>query len=270
MKDSPVVVMDRASSNAEGGFLVEARDVALGYESRKVVLRNVDWTIRAGDFWFLIGPNGVGKSTLLRAILQNLRPASGTLRLAPELASRRRIGFVPQRCDLRPTLPMRVCDFVMLGLVGTRIDRREARENLHWALEQVGLSALSRADFWALSGGQRQRALVARGLIRRPLLLLLDEPTSGLDAISEAGLLRTVGDLHRAGIALVFVTHRVSLAARHGSHVALVSAGGGVFGRREEVLTPTRLRDTYGVSFDPTWWGVVVDASEGDEGGSAT
>ena len=263
--------MTRSPTDMAGGGaapLLEARGLALDY-GRGPVLRNIDLTVRTGQLWFLLGPNGAGKSTLLRAVLQTLRPRAGTLRLAAELDSCRRVGFVPQRCDLRPTLPMRVCDFVTLGLVGTRVGRRAADDNLRWALHQVGLVGLRNADYWELSGGQRQRALVARGLIRRPRLLVLDEPTTGLDATSEARLLRTVEDLHRdVELAIIVVTHTVALAARHATHVALLSGGSGVLGRREEVLTPARLREAYGVVFDPTWSPLAVrnPEAEGGEG----
>ena len=109
--------------------VIEAQGLVLGYDGR-VVLRDVDITIRPGEFWFLLGPNGSGKTTLLRALLGVLPPRAGRLSLHPDLAGRRRIGVVPQRCDLNPALPTTVREFVLLGTVGARAPGREeqARE----------------------------------------------------------------------------------------------------------------------------------------------
>jgi ABC-type Mn2+/Zn2+ transport system ATPase subunit len=223
-----------------------ARGLALEYPGRPV-LREVELQVRKGEFWYFVGPNGSGKSTLLRAILGSISPSQGSLELAPSLTSHRKIGFVPQRCDLKPTLPMTVSEFVLLGLAGTRISRREARANLAWALEKVGLPEKADQDYWSLSGGQRQRALVARGLVRRPDLLILDEPTNGLDIAAEETLVRLVVSLnHDTGVTVIFVTHVIGLPLRFGTHTALFHGGSITSGRREEVLTDSLLGEAYG------------------------
>jgi zinc transport system ATP-binding protein len=160
--------------------LLKATGLSLGY-GRRMVLRGVNLSVSPGEFWFLLGPNGEGKTTLVRAILGALPPRSGRLWLDPELGRRERIGFVPQRCDINPTLSTTLGEFTMLGLVGIATPAHERRERLAWALDKVGLGRLEEKDYWALSGGQRQRALVARALVRRPSVLILDEPTNGLD-----------------------------------------------------------------------------------------
>jgi zinc transport system ATP-binding protein len=236
----------------EKPVVLQADALELGYGGQ-TILTEIHWTLREGEFWFLIGPNGTGKTTLLRAVLGALRPRSGTMDLSPKLGGGRRIGFVPQRCELKPTLPMTVSDFVRLGLTGTGIPRREASENLRWALQEVGLEHRERADYWSLSGGQRQRALVARGLVRRPDLLILDEPTNGLDLPSEESFLALVEKLNREhGITVVLVTHAIGLAARFATHVALVREGRVLTGRTEDVLVASQLRSAYGVSVDVT------------------
>jgi zinc transport system ATP-binding protein len=227
--------------------ILRATGLSLGY-GRGRVLEGVDIEIRRGELWFFIGPNGTGKTTFLKALLGALKPRRGTLELAPELASRRRVGFVPQRCDLKPTLPMTVSEFVLLGLEGTRSGRDEARESLEWALEKTGIAERGRRDYWSLSGGERQRALIARGLVRRPELLILDEPTNGLDAAAEEALVQLVAALNRdPGITVLFVTHVIALAARFASHVALFHEGRVTAGPRGAVLTGPRLREAYGV-----------------------
>src|SRR5215213_4257451 len=175
--------------------LIRATALSASY-GRRTILRDVQLDIRAGDFWFLLGPNGQGKTTLLRCLLGLLKPQSGTLWMSPELQGRQRLGFVPQRCDLNPTLPTTVREFVLLGLVGVRADRANREDRLAWALRRVGLADKVEESYWSLSGGQRQRALVARALVRRPRLLVLDEPTNGLDLPTEESLLGFLADLN--------------------------------------------------------------------------
>jgi ABC-type Mn2+/Zn2+ transport system ATPase subunit len=223
------------------------RDVAAGYGSRPV-LTAVNLEVLPGEFWFFLGPNGEGKTTLLKTLLGTLRPQRGTVEWRPDFADRRRWGFVPQRCDLNPTLPTTVREFVLLGLVGIRAGAAERRERLSEALNAVGLAGLAGRSYWALSGGQRQRALVARALVRRPSLLVVDEPTTGLDLAAEEALLESLAVLNRTrGLTVLFVTHELVTAARHATHAALFQGGSVLAGRVEEVFTEAGLEATYGV-----------------------
>ncbi len=227
--------------------LVRAEDLGLGYGRRRV-LSGVNWTVRAGEYWFVLGPNGEGKSTLLRALLGLLDPLAGRLDWSGDLAGRRRVAFVPQRCDLNPTLPTTVREFVAQGFVGLRLPAGDRERRLGEALDRVGLGGQALRSYWALSGGQRQRAVVARALVREPRLLILDEPTNGLDLTSEDQLMEALARLRRAhGLTLILVTHDLAMAARHASHVALVHAGAVQVGTRDEVLTTARLRAAYAV-----------------------
>jgi ABC-type Mn2+/Zn2+ transport system ATPase subunit len=230
--------------------VLSTRGLTLAY-GRRTVLEEVTLEVRQGECWFFLGPNGSGKTTLLRAILGILEPRTGTLSLDPISASRERIGFVPQRCDLNPTLPTTVREFVLLGLVGLRLRRRDEHERLAWALTKVGLAAMASRNYWALSGGQRQRAVVARTLIRRPSLLILDEATTGLDLPTAEEFLQTVSELNRAdGLTILFVTHDLTLATRHATHVALFAGGRVIAGPGRDVLSPENLQRAYGVPVD--------------------
>ncbi len=233
--------------------LVQAQALSLGYGPR-TVLDRVELRIRCGDFWFLLGQNGTGKTTLLRALLGLLRPLAGTIQSHLVQARRDRVGFVPQRPQLSPGLPTTVREFVQLGLVGIAVSRHDRAERLGWALEHVGLQGMERHDYWSLSGGQRQRALVARALVRRPAFMVMDEPTAGLDPAAETSLLTCLERLNREqSLTVVCVSHDLAIAARYASHVALFSGGSVHAGPARDVLTPDNLAQVYGVGLSVDW-----------------
>lgn len=231
-------------------WLVRLGGVSLGY-GRTPILESVSIEISHGQFWSVVGPNGAGKSTLINALLGTARPFRGQLDHSRELEGRRRIGFVPQRCEIKRTLPTTVREFVSLGLVGIRVDRAGRRERLEWALGHSGLLGCEERDYWSLSGGQRQRALVARALVRRPLLLLLDEPTAGLDLVATEDLLDCLVEIHqsRERPAIVFVTHELMFALRHGSRFALCGNRQVLCGDATTTLSPENLERAYGRPF---------------------
>ena len=230
--------------------VLKTTGLSLAY-GRRIVLEDVDLEVRQGEFCFFLGPNGSGKTTMIRAILGILRSRTEPLWLHPELARRERIGFVPQRCDINPTLPTTVREFVTLGLVGIPVERKDRVARLSWALDKVGLDGRETQSYWSLSGGQRQRALVARALVRRPSLLILDEPTSSLDLSTEDSFLRFLADLNeKEHLTLLFVTHDVAIAARYATHIALFHSGSLEFGPREEMLKRDALERAYGVGVE--------------------
>jgi ABC-type Mn2+/Zn2+ transport system ATPase subunit len=230
--------------------VLKASGVRLGYGSR-TVLAGIELEVRSGEFWFIIGPNGHGKTTLLRALIGSLTPQRGQIIATGDFARHDRIGFVPQECSLNPTLPTTVREFVSLGLVGIRASRRERQERLVEALGKVELAGKEKQDYWSLSGGQRQRAIVARALIRRPSVLIADEPTSGLDLSVETALLESIAELNREQrLTVIMVVHDLAIAARFASHVALVHNGGVDAGRASAILCRENLQRAYRVPID--------------------
>ena len=221
--------------------LLRASALSAGYPSR-TILRGVDMELAQGDFWFLVGSNGSGKTTLVRTVLGLLEPLGGSLTRDPSLTRSGRIGFVPQRSEIPPSVPMTVHEFVRLGLVGIRTTRAQRLERVEIALGLVGLSEFGHRGFARLSGGLRQRAVLARALVRDPELLVLDEPTNHLDQATEDAfldlLLRLKDEL---GTAVMFVTHDLEVVARMATHVALFTRGTVVAGRAAEVFQEAEL-----------------------------
>jgi ABC-type Mn2+/Zn2+ transport system ATPase subunit len=230
--------------------VVAVEQVTLGY-GRRVVLRDVNLEIRQGEFWCLLGANGEGKTTLIKALLGAVRPIRGRIALRGDFQNRRRLGFVPQETEVNPSAPVTVFAFISGGLVGLGVDRSTAERRIRTVLDLMGITALRDRSLWALSGGQRQRALVARALVRDPLLLIVDEPTAGLDLAASSGLLEIITGLSRdKGITVVFVTHDLSIAAKRASHVGLFKGGRMVAGSLETTFTAENLQRTYGVTVE--------------------
>lgn len=190
-------------------------------------LHNVSFCIPHGAFVAVVGPNGGGKTTLVRLFLGDLEPTFGAMRVlggAPREAARR-IGYVPQQMAFDPAFPATVRDVVLVGAAArrrlggfVRAERRRADE----ALEAVGLPGLGSRPFAALSGGQRQRVLIAQALVAEPVMLFLDEPTANVDPETEAGIYELLARLNRDRTVLV-VSHNLSVVTSHATHVLCVN-----------------------------------------------
>ena len=182
------------------------------------VLEDVNLKVEEREFVSLIGPNGGGKTTLLKLILGLLQPSRGRVRVfgLPPSKARTRIGYVPQNFQFDHKFPIGVEEVVLAGRFGLgprfgpfgRSDRAAAAE----ALEEVGLAGFGGRAFSALSGGQRQRVLIARALVTEPELLLLDEPTSHVDTAVQEELSNLLGRLNER-LTLVLVTHDVGFVS---------------------------------------------------------
>jgi zinc transport system ATP-binding protein len=188
--------------------ILEARGVWFRY-GREVVLEDVDLSIMPRDFLALIGPNGGGKTTLVKILLGLLKPAAGEIRSG---LSRRggSLGYVPQFATFDRSFPLRVEEVVRMGRLGRRgVLRRLTREDRRAALaalDRLGLENLARTPIAELSGGQVQRVLIARALASDPEILLLDEPTASIDPESREGLREILLELNER-IPIVIVTH---------------------------------------------------------------
>lgn len=206
--------------------VIEVTDLCFSYGEREV-LHNVGFSLPAHSFVVVVGPNGGGKSTLLRLLLGALKPRYGMVKVFGENPAkvRRRIGFVPQTITYDPDFPLTVTDAVALGRSGGRLfggitqsDRKAAEE----ALDLVGLRGLGDRLFSELSGGQRQRSIIAQALCTEPELLLLDEPTANVDSQTERSLYQLFERLSKR-TTVVLVSHNLSIVAAHATHLLCVN-----------------------------------------------
>ncbi len=192
--------------------LITLEGVGVAYDGYEA-LHEVDLTISEGDFLGVIGPNGGGKTTLVKAILGSV-PHTGTIRFAPALCERgeRLIGYMPQLSDFDRAFPISIVEVVLSGLQGrrgfisryTRDDRRKAVS----LLDKMGIGAVAYHPIGAVSGGQMQRALLCRAIIADPKLLILDEPTNFVDNRFEHELYHTLRELNER-MAIVMISHDI-------------------------------------------------------------
>jgi zinc transport system ATP-binding protein len=206
---------------------VRIRDLSFFYAEHPV-LQDVQLDITAGDFVAIIGPNGGGKTTLLRLILGLLVPDTGAIRVFGRrpTKARQRIGYMPQHSHLDPVFPVTVMDVVQMGCLGKRPPwgpfRAQDRAAAARALEDVELLDLQHRRFASLSGGQRQRVLIARALASEPDLLLLDEPTASLDPQVQDDLYDLLGELNKR-MTVALVSHDISVVSQYVDKVVCVN-----------------------------------------------
>ncbi len=211
----------------EQATIVEIRNVWFGYHERKV-LQDVSLDIRQGDFIAMIGPNGGGKTTLLKLMLGLLRPDSGSIRIMGRPAHKvsHHIGYVSQDVHINRSFPITAIDVVLMGMLepkkrwvrNSAQDRREALK----VLERMEVAAYASGKIDELSGGQRQRVFIARALVTKPKVLLLDEPTASIDARGQAEFYQMLKALNK-DITILVVSHDLVAISTHVKSVACVN-----------------------------------------------
>ncbi len=207
--------------------LLSIQNVSVTYSDTKVkALSDVSFTLNEGSIGMLVGPNGSGKSTLIKTVL-GIQPYSGQISIALPATTpqdRTTFGYVPQRLEFDPDLPITVNDFLSLSLSSCSHDSAHKERMMVAALDSVGVRKLRHQMFASLSGGQRQRVVVARALMHQPYVLLLDEPESGIDIEGEKNfykLLKTyVVDQRATALVATHDLHAVNEYADQVIHLA--------------------------------------------------
>jgi zinc/manganese transport system ATP-binding protein len=247
-------------------LLVDVADATVVLGSRKV-WSNVDATVAAGEFVAILGSNGVGKSTLLKAILGLVPLAGGRISLLGRSPGRanRWVGYLPQRRTFDSSLNVRGVDVVRLGLDGdrwglpvpgarSRADTARVRE----VIELVGATAYAHRPVGRLSGGEQQRLLIAQALARSPRLLLLDEPLDSLDLPNQAAVAALISRICRGQkVAVMIVAHDVNPLLPYLDRVTYLGHGGAISGPPAQVITAETLTQLYGTPIE------VLSTSDG-------
>jgi len=236
--------------------MLSIRELSCGYGLKTVVDR-ISLTLAPGEILCLLGPNGVGKTTLFKTIL-HLQPSLGgqilvdgeDIKSWPSQRRAQTIAYVPQAHT--PPFPFTVTDVVTMGCTArlgmfsapSAKDRQSAADTL----EMLGIGHLSARIYTEISGGERQMVLIARALVQRPRILVLDEPTSNLDFGNQIKVLKKINQLAAQGMAIIMTTHFPNHVFLCSTSVALMGRDGRILaGSLDEVVTESRLESAYGV-----------------------
>ena len=207
--------------------IVEIKNLSFSYGKEKV-LEDINLAIEDRDFLAIIGPNGGGKSTLLKALLGINRVKEGAIKVFGETPQKNLslIGYVPQNTNINTDFPIKVIEVVMMGHVGHKRPligyRKEEIACAMGALEQVQMQEYAHKKIGTLSGGQRQRVMIARALCAHPKLLLLDEPTASIDVSGQKRIYELLKKLNKT-ITVVVVSHDISVILGYANKAAYIN-----------------------------------------------
>ncbi len=202
--------------------LVQIKEIDAAYQ-RKTVLQNVSLSINDRDFIGIIGPNGGGKTTLVKIILGLMKPVKGTVEYALD---RSEIGYLPQGSRLDEQFPISIREVIASGLEhGLRIGRKteaKEKESIEFALEKVGLKSLQSRSIGELSGGELQRTMLARAIVSSPRLLILDEPDTHVDNRFEMELYGLLKELNEH-MTILLISHDIGTISPYIKTIACVN-----------------------------------------------
>ena len=223
------------------------KDLSSGYDG-DTIIKDIDLEIMHGEFFGLIGPNGGGKSTLLKTILGLIQPYKGSVRIYGMEPSKGRkyLGYVPQYSNFDKDFPITVKNVVMMGRRRNKGLKpwysKKDLESVKDSLAKVDMLEHMNRHISALSGGQKQRVFIARALTTQPRMLLLDEPTASVDVKMEESIYKLLTDLNK-DITIVLVTHDIGVISSHVTTIACLNRH--LFTNNDNKITPEMMEEAY-------------------------
>jgi len=207
--------------------IIEIKNLSFSYDKQKI-LEDINLSVQEKDFLAIIGPNGGGKSTLLKLILGINPVKDGTVHTFGEVPKKNlaKIGYVPQNTNVNTDFPITVSEVVLMGHIGTKRPlfgyAQEEKMCALGALAQVGMEKYANEKIGSLSGGQRQRVMIARALCAHPQILILDEPTASIDVEGQKQIYKLLQDLNNY-ITIIVVSHDISVIMQYANTVVHIN-----------------------------------------------
>lgn len=234
--------------------MLEVKGLTVSY-SNKIILNNINFQVEDGNIVGLIGPNGVGKSTLIKAILNLVDRDSGEVYYENKKLDKnlKKVAYLPQRSEIDFNFPLSVLDVVLMGLYPSHgLVKKFSAKDIELAektLKRVGMEDYARRQIGRLSGGQQQRVFMARVLIQQPEVIFLDEPLAGIDAATETVIMKILHELRDEGKLIIVVHHNLTQASELFDQVIILKTDGYIIGKVNEVFNLDNLADAYKVDF---------------------
>lgn len=234
-------------------YLIRLEDVTIGYEN-KGILDPLGFSVEGGQFWGIMGPNGGGKSTLLKTILGLIPPVKGNIDRRDGII----FGYVPQNEKFDPIFPVTVYEIVSMGrysrvTAGKKLSEPD-EESVSRSLDKVGILHLKDRTFRSLSGGEKQRTLLARALAGEPDILVLDEPTASVDVKGEARIMELVEQIKsETGLTVLMVSHFLDTVAKYADRIILIDKDINLFqaGEKTDLLKSDNINEFFGLNLEP-------------------
>ena len=195
--------------------ILEVKDLTVEINGN-VILDNINLSINKGEIVAIVGPNGGGKTTLLKTILGFIKPKKGNITILnkkpKDAVKTAKIGYLPQKADFSKETFLSALDIVMFGLINKSIPKSEKKQVAINALKQVGMDNFVYYPFSRLSGGQQQRVSIARVIVQSPEIIFFDEPSTGVDVVAQEGFYNFIKKLRdETGITIVMVSHDIGV-----------------------------------------------------------
>jgi ABC-type Mn2+/Zn2+ transport system ATPase subunit len=229
--------------------LILLKDVSIGYVNEGF-LKSINLSIERGDFWGIMGPNGGGKSTLIKTILGLIPGLSGRIDYRDDTV----FGYVPQTEIFDRIFPTSVYEIVMMGRYGRiPVGRRPGqsdRQIVEDSLDKLEISHLKNRPFRSLSGGEKQRALLARAIAGNPDILVLDEPTASVDVKGETEIMNNVEMIRNENkLTVLMVSHFLTTVSKFADHLIVIDKDNGIFkaGIKDDILGHDILSEIFGI-----------------------
>lgn len=231
--------------------MIEIKELSVIIDN-KIILEDINLRIEKGEIVAVVGPNGGGKTTLIRAILGFIEPSSGVIYIDGKLPNiyvkSGKVGYLPQKHLSENNFPVSAMDVVMFGLIKFKKGKREKEKLAKAYIEYVGMGGFENYQFGRLSGGQQQRIMIARALISQPEILILDEPSTGIDVVAQENFYELLKKINQEkNITIIMISHDIGVVANYVHKVAGLNRRIHFFGKPKDFFQTKVLEKLYGI-----------------------
>lgn len=230
--------------------MIEIRSLSVVIEDN-TILEDINIKIEKGEIVAIVGPNGGGKTTLIRTVLGFIKPTSGEIYIdgmpPTQYLKTGKLGYLPQRANYERDFPVSALDVVMFGLINHKIPKSEKIKIAKNYLQYTGMAGFENHPFGKLSGGQQQRVMIARALVSQPEILILDEPSTGIDVVAQENFYEFLKKINQESkITIIMVSHDIGVVANYVHKVAGLNRKLHFFGRPKDFFQSKSLESLYG------------------------